>query len=101
MGLGCCSFTCLSTDPANKNTITMLSQTTRALTTTLKKVSKNGSVRTLAHKASKGNNNNKRLYGAGAGVTVAVLGMAYCDTFPDIKSTGSLVAKHVTRESGG
>merc|ERR1711973_391605 len=24
--------------------------------------------------------------------------MAYCDSFPEIKSTGSLVAKHVTKE---
>merc|ERR1719370_2553951 len=36
--------------------------------------------------------------GAGAGVSVAALALAYCDSFPEIKSQKSLVAKHVNKE---
>jgi len=83
----------------------MLAKSARVLSSSIKKASKCGSqtqINALAQRCySNGTNagRNKKIYGAGAGVTAAaVFGMAYCDSFPEIKSAGSLVAKHVTKD---
>jgi len=83
----------------------MLANSARALSSSIKKASKCASqtqISALAQRcyATGGNaGRNNKLYGAGAGVTAAAaFAMAYCDSFPEIKSAGSLVAKHVTKE---
>jgi len=79
----------------------MLTNSARVLTSSIKKASKcttQGQIRTLTQRSGSTGGRNRKLVGAGAGVTAAAFALAYCDSFPEIKSTGSLVAKHVTKE---
>jgi len=81
----------------------LLLNTVRAtLKNTASKSQQLKAVRNISNKTrnnnNNNNNNNRRMLGVGTGVAATALAVAYCDSFPDIKSKNSLVAKHVTKE---